>query len=180
MTTEIPEPVTDVEALLPGPAARAGGLEYAQIIWSGVLTNEQCALDIRAGLHSLPDATGVVLDQLGDWVSEQRSGLDDASYRLLIAGRRVAQAGGVTPPAIVRGWRQVTGDPGALMDEVPSEVILTAYVLTSINTAWLARAAEITRDTIGNGRVMYARIGSTGSHVWGVTDLEAPWSADFS
>ena len=180
MTTEIPQPVTDVEALLPGPAARAGGLEYARIVWSGVLTNEQCAIDIRAGLHSLPDATGVVLDQLGDWVSEQRSGGDGAPYRLLVAGRRVAQAGGVTPPAIVRGWRQVTGDPEAVMDEEPMEVLLTANVLQQIDTAWLARAAEITRDTIGNGRVIYATISSPGTFVWGVSTFEIPWAADFS
>ena len=171
---------TVIETLLRGPAARGDGLAYATAVWSGMATLESQALDLRDGLFDLDVASGIALDLRGDWASESRLGLGDADSRRIIAGREVALADGVTPPAVVRGWRAVTGDPDATIDEAPSEVLLRAVVPYVVDDAWLARAAAVTRDMIGNGRELYAIISQPATFIWGVTSYDdAGFSHDF-
>ena len=163
---------TCVEPLLPGPAARPPGLAYAESVWWGMLEIERETLALRGALQDIDIASGLALDILGDWVSERRFGLVDVDYRRVIKARRVAVAGGTTPPTLVRGWRSVTGDPNATLDEVPGEIYLTANVKYVVDTAWLARAAGVIRDTIPNGRGLYAAIGEPGVFVWDVGDFD--------
>lgn len=172
---------TCIEPLLPGPAARPPGLEYATAVWSGMATIEAEVIDLRDALHNIDVATGIALDILGGWVGELRLGLVDFDYRRIIAGRRVALAGGVTPAAVIRGWRAVTGDDEGLLFEQPSEVFLVAEVSHVVDSAWLARASLTVRDMIGNGRALYGVVASPGAFRWGVTSFDAAgFSADFS
>lgn len=122
-----------------------------------VLCRPLHALDERisilfAGLSDLTHASGATLDIAGDIEGEARGGLSDDEYRRLIAGRRVARAGGVTPAAVLRGWVALTEALDAELTEPgASSVHLIARVSYAPSSIWLRRARAVVRDLVGAG-----------------------------
>lgn len=111
------------------------------------------AARLYAGILEIEDADEDILDLLGDMVGERRvGGMSSTLYRRLIAGRRVARAGGVTRARLYAGWRALTGSDAATMDEPGSGTVrLVAAVDYTPTDLWLTRAGSIVRDLVGAG-----------------------------
>lgn len=170
---------TVVAPILPGIAARGDGLDYCSSVWEGLHDILERTAQLQDGLSSIDEATGYMLDILGDWVNEPRGGLTDVDYRLIISGRRVAMSASATLPAIYRGWTEMMGSAKATISEDIAEVTLYAYKQT-VDSAWLARAASVALDMIAAGREVYAVVEEDGDFLWNITAFDTHgFSHDF-
>jgi hypothetical protein len=107
---------------------------------------------LAVGIRDLSLASGPTLDYLGAQVGEGRDGLADDEYRRLIAGRRVALAGGVEAGAVLRCIRALSGGEEARIDDVgPGRLAGQARVSAPPSGPWLARAQSVVADTVAAG-----------------------------
>lgn len=168
------------ESLLPGIAARGAATDYTGALWAPLYTLDGRAAAIEAGVLDLDDAEAEVLDLLGDWATEPRQGMGDDDYRRLIAGRRVALAGTVTPGAVWRGWSTMTELTEGVLSETPSEAILVAEVDYLPTDGWVQRVGLIVDDLIPAGVAVYGLIVQPDSFHWEEDAFEdAGFSFDF-
>ncbi len=164
-----------VSQLLPDIAANGLGKSFYLTLVEPLRSLESDNAALYAGVVELNDASGQVLDLLGDFVNEPRQGLSDQLYRRIIAGRRVAKAGAVTRPKVAAGWRALTGDPSGRMDEIGNaSIILSASVSFTPTDPWLSRAGRVVRDLVGAGYQVTAAVSTPGAGRW--QDPTAPWN----
>lgn len=140
------------EGLLPHPAAAGDGLLYFQTLTRPLAELDGNASSIYAGRVDLEQAKGVVLDLIGDTFNEPRGGLEDHEYRRLIAGRRVAWAGAVTPPRVWAGWVALTDlRSGRLRNLGSASIQLEARVDWIPSSLFLDRAGRVVDALVGAG-----------------------------
>ena len=179
MTIEALEDAS-ILAFTPAIAARGVGEDYILALMLPVKQIDIMVGWINAGVESIHEARGTTLDLLGDWVEEPRGGLTDAEYRRIIAGRRVALAGGGNLPAIYRALQAVSGDADPLLDEYTLGLVMTADVTWVPSTAYLQRAETILRDTIFAGVEAYTVFYPANYFIWDVDSFDyAGFSPDF-
>lgn len=135
-------PETDVTSLLPDIAVSP----YFGPLVAPLQSLDDQVRSLYAGLADLSDAVGLTLDLAGDLVGEPRSGLRDDEYRRIIAGRRVARLGGVTPGRVAAGWVALT-EPLEWRIEAPgsASVHLSARVAYVPADGWIVRASSVVR-----------------------------------
>jgi hypothetical protein len=161
-------------ALLPDIAANGDGLAFFRILVDPMRLLDDEVARLFAGLVEIEDAEGPTLDLLGDQVGESRRGLSDTLYRRIIAGRRVARAGGVTRPRVYAGWAALTGSSSATMEELgTSSLRLVAPIDFTPTDIWLTRAGSVVRDLIGAGYEATALV--TVSSTSRFADGATPW-----
>lgn len=108
--------------------------------------------ELAVGVRDLSLATGPTLDFLGAQVGEAREGLADDEYRRIIAGRRVALAGGVEPGAVLRCLRALSGGTEARLDDAgPGRLVGQARVSSPPSGTWLVRAQAVVGATVAAG-----------------------------
>ncbi len=155
MTIEALEDAS-ILAFTPAIAARGVGEDYILALMLPVKEIDIMVGWINAGVESIHEARGTTLDLLGDWVEEPRGGLTDAEYRRIIAGRRVALAGGGNLPAVYRCLQALSGDDDPLLDEYTLGLYMSANVDWAPSTAYIQRARAVMRDTVLAGVEWYA------------------------
>lgn len=160
--------------LLPDIAANGKGADFFRLLVDPLRAIDDEVALIYAGLVQLEDAAGAVLDLAGDQVNEPRQGLPDQLYRRIIAGRRVADAGGVTRPKVFAGWAALTGSADAVMNEPGvSSVELKAPVSFQPNDAWASRGGAVVRALMGAGYEATALVTTSTTAVFG--ELSTPF-----
>lgn len=167
-----PQPVSwseAAESVMPAVPMRgpSGAAWLAEVAPLGDLDTDVAAL--YYGLADLSDAAGYVLDVAGDLVGQARGGLGDAEYRRIIAGARVARSptGALTPRAVRRGWRALTGAEVVRVERLPpASLSMTAQIGWIPTTVYLARAGAIVRDLVADGVEIEAILYGPGTAVY--------------
>lgn len=139
----------DALLLLPSIAAQPPGDDY----WLALVRPMQPTIDRYALLYSgqvdINDAAGSGLDLAGDIAGEARGGLLDDEYRRIIAARRIATGGRVSPQRAAAAWRALTGDAEATVNSPGSySVHMRARVTFSPTGGYLARAAQVVKGLV--------------------------------
>jgi len=132
----------DALALLPDIAARppAGDYFLALVRPIGAIIDRYALL--LGGLIDISIASGGTLDAAGLLVYEARGALTDDEYRRIIAGRRVALAGG----DLLAGWQALTDAVDVELDVTgPAVVDLLGRVAYVPGDIFVQRAASVLR-----------------------------------
>lgn len=138
------------QLLTPDVVAQGDGLVYVQTLVEPLWRMDERNAALFSALVDLDDAHGGALDLRGDGVGERRHGLRDAEYRAVIAGRLIAQAGGVIPSRVAAAWRALTRSDDVLVEPLaPCSVHLEALVREAPSDAWLLRAGRVLRAVVG-------------------------------
>ena len=138
--------------ILPDMAANPPGGDY----FLALVKPLESILDryalLYAGLVNLNDASGYTLDVAGDLVAEPREGLSDDEYRRIIAGRRVAEGGRVSPQRAAAGWRALTQTTDGTVNTVGDYSIhMAARVSFTPSGAFIVRGGAIVRALVPVG-----------------------------
>ncbi len=139
----------DALLLLPSVAATPPGDDY----YLALVRPMQSTLDryalLYAGQVDIGDAAGSGLDLAGDLAGEARGGLADDEYRRIIAGRRIATSGRVSPQRAAAAWRALTDDATATVKSPGLfSVHMRARVTSSPTGEFLIRAANVVKGLV--------------------------------
>jgi len=126
---------------------------FANALWAGISAGVQALEDdffellVETGFSS---AAGFALDQWGSIVGEQREGLSDAEYRLIIRGRLFARACGSTLEEIIE-IASSTSEGQSTVDEYPTAIIITVLTDVPLNIRFVRRLRRVLGVSIAAG-----------------------------
>lgn len=142
---------------------------FANALWSGISAGVQALEDdffdllVQTGFNT---AAGFALEQWGSIVGEQREGLSDAEYRLIIRGRLFARACGGTLEEIIQ-IASATSDGQSTVDEYPVAIIITVLTDVPLNVRFARRLRRVLGVSIPAGVEFDLVAGEDGEDLFG-------------